>query len=71
VTHYPALPYPVLSCPALACALILFPPQENDQLTAKMSLRRNNIVRAYASLVDDIYNGTEGFDISHDKEKAN
>jgi hypothetical protein len=30
-------------------------------LTAKMSLRRNKITKHYATLVDDIYGGREGF----------
>jgi long-subunit acyl-CoA synthetase (AMP-forming) len=44
--------------------------QENDKLTAKMSLRRNNITKAYTALVDDIFNGLEGFDVSSEKAKV-
>jgi long-chain acyl-CoA synthetase len=34
--------------------------QENQQLTPKMSLRRNNILSAYQPLIDAIYKGEQG-----------
>ena len=34
--------------------------QENQMLTPKMSLRRNNVLKAYESLIDDMYSGAKG-----------
>lgn len=52
--------------------LSLSPPphvwQENELLTAKMSLRRNNIIKFYAGLIEEIYQEKEGFTISYGNE---
>lgn len=39
--------------------------QENQQLTPKMSLRRNGILKAYQSILDRMYAGQEGFKITY------
>lgn len=37
--------------------------QENQMLTPKMSMRRNNILAAYLPLIEKAYGGTEGFSL--------
>ena len=37
--------------------------QDNQMLTPKMSLRRNNILKVYSSLIDDMYSGKGGYEI--------
>ena len=34
--------------------------QDNQMLTPKMSMRRNNILGVYLPLIEHAYNGTEG-----------
>jgi len=34
--------------------------QENQMLTPKMSLRRNNVLKTYATLIDELYKGERG-----------
>lgn len=40
--------------------------KENEKLTAKMSLRRNNILKTYTPLIDEMYQNKEGFTISYE-----
>jgi long-chain acyl-CoA synthetase len=35
--------------------------QENQMMTPKMSLRRNNIIKAYLPLIESIYSGKDGY----------
>jgi long-chain acyl-CoA synthetase len=37
---------------------------DNQMLTAKLSIRRNNIMAAYSSIIDDLYSGSKGHDIN-------
>lgn len=37
--------------------------QENGMLTPKMSQRRNNIIKAYAKQLDNMYSNIEGYDV--------
>mmetsp|Transcript_5137 Transcript_5137/g.7857 ORF Transcript_5137/g.7857 Transcript_5137/m.7857 type:complete len:666 (-) Transcript_5137:128-2125(-) len=39
--------------------------QENEMLTAKMSLRRNNILKNYTSLIEDVYTGKVGNNVKY------
>eukprot|EP00595_Chromulina_sp_UTEXLB2642_P000701 CAMPEP_0196761274 /NCGR_PEP_ID=MMETSP1095-20130614/429_1 /TAXON_ID=96789 ORGANISM="Chromulina nebulosa, Strain UTEXLB2642" /NCGR_SAMPLE_ID=MMETSP1095 /ASSEMBLY_ACC=CAM_ASM_000446 /LENGTH=537 /DNA_ID=CAMNT_0042110559 /DNA_START=460 /DNA_END=2073 /DNA_ORIENTATION=+ len=48
----------------LAFAIISEPfSQDNQMLTPKMSLRRNNILKTYESIVDGLYKGKEGYSL--------
>lgn len=40
--------------------------KENQQLTPKMSLRRNNILKSYQKLIDEIYAEENGYQLRAD-----
>eukprot|EP01040_Poterioochromonas_malhamensis_P003295 gene3295-3513_t len=43
---------------------------ENQMLTPKLSLRRNNVVKAYDHLLQSIYEGKTGHQITYEKDKT-
>jgi long-subunit acyl-CoA synthetase (AMP-forming) len=42
----------------------------NQTLTAKLSLRRHNIVKHYKPIIDGLYDNTHGYGLSEETERA-